>query len=71
VKPGFEAGVVCACDIVALAGEGVLLKEIILSCGGKKIYDEIMVNGGLETRRLARREFERVPEYQQVKEAGK
>ena len=53
----FNAGVVCACDVVAVYGEGTILKEIIDACGGKEIYREIMLNGLEKTRKLAKFEF--------------
>lgn len=53
----FLAGVVTACDVVALHGEGTMLREIIESCGGQKVYDEIMKNGNNVTKILARKEM--------------
>lgn len=56
-KKGFYAGVVSACDVVALYGQGVILKEIVCSCGYEETIKEIMKNGLPCTKELAKSEF--------------
>lgn len=55
--PCFNAGVVVALDVVAIFDQGVIVKEIIKTCGEKEMLAEIKENGSQELKDLVKFEF--------------